>query len=157
MIQRFETFCTSAFSIYRSIQKIERMEMEKFGLKGPHAQCLIVMGGYPQGITAVQLTEICDRDKAAISRIVSELEQEGMVVRECRNGTVYRARLKLTEKGQEAARRVSELASLAVQQAGKGLNDAQRQIFYDSLNLIAANLHDISSQGITKFNQEESL
>jgi DNA-binding MarR family transcriptional regulator len=157
MTRKYEIFSTVVSSLYHDIQKIERMEMAKYGLKGPHAQCLVVMARYPEGITASRLCELCERDKAAISRIVSELEQEGMVVRECRNGTVYRARLKLTEKGQEAARRVSELASLAVQQAGKGLNDAQRQIFYDSLNLIAANLHDISSQGITKLNQEESL
>ena len=150
MIDRFQQFSTAVSGIYRYIQKIERMEMEKYGLKGPHAQCLIALGSYPQGITAVQLTEICDRDKAAISRIVSELEQEGMVVRECRSGTVYRARLKLTEKGKEAAQRVSELASLAVQQAGKGLDDEQRQIFYYALNLIAANLYDLSNQGIAK-------
>ena len=28
MLRRFEQFCTSAFSIYRSILKIERVEME---------------------------------------------------------------------------------------------------------------------------------
>ena len=150
MITRFEQFSSAIAAIYKYIIKIERDEMAKYGLKGPHAQCLIAMGSCPDGVTAVQLTEICDRDKAAISRIVSELEQEGMVVRECRNGTVYRARLKLTEKGQEAARRVSELATLAVQQAGKGLDDTQRQIFYYGLNLIAANLYDLSNQGITK-------
>ena len=150
MIDRFQQFSTAVSGIYRYVQKIERMEMEKYGLKGPHAQCLIAMGSCPDGITAVQLTEICDRDKAAISRIVSELEQEGMVEREYRNGTTYRARLKLTEKGQEAAQRVSELASRAVQQAGKGLDDEQRRIFYYALNLIAANLYDISNQGITE-------
>ena len=150
MIDRFQQFSTAVSGIYRYIQKIERMEMEKYGLKGPHAQCLIAMGSCPQGITAVQLTEICDRDKAAISRIGSEQGKEGMVERECRNGTTYRARLKLTGKGQEAAQRVSELASRAVQQAGKGLDDEQRRIFYYALNLIAANLYDISNQGITE-------
>ena len=49
--------------------------MEKYGLKGPHAQCLLAMRRNPQGITASQLCTICDKDKAAISRTVAELEQ----------------------------------------------------------------------------------
>ena len=35
MISRFELFVSSVSSIYRYIQKIERVEMEKYGLKGP--------------------------------------------------------------------------------------------------------------------------
>jgi len=82
MISKYEHFSLSVSRIYHDIQRIERTEMEAFGLKGPHAQTLLAMQRYPQGITAVQLCELCDKDKAAISRSVAELEEAGLV---CRN------------------------------------------------------------------------
>ena len=148
MLRRFEQFCTSAFSIYRSILKIERMEMEKFGLKGPHAQCLLNMARYPEGITSAQLCIMCDKDKAAISRTVAELEDAGMLVRHFNGNNRYRAQLILTEKGYEAAAQVAERAKYAVEQAGSGLSDEQRAVFYYALGLIADNLQNISDEGL---------
>ena len=148
MLRRFEQFCTSAFSIYRSILKIERIEMEKFGLKGPHAQCMLTMARYPEGITAAQLCTLCDKDKAAISRTVAELESAGMLIRSCSGNNRYRAQLKLTETGYEAAARVAERAKYAVEQAGSGLTDEQRAVFYYALGLIADNLQNICDDGL---------
>ena len=148
MLRRFEQFCTSAFSIYRSILKIERIEMEKFGLKGPHAQCLLTMARYPEGITGAQLCTLCDKDKAAISRTVAELENAGMLIRHCNGGNRYRAQLTLTEMGYEAAARVAVRAKHAVEQAGSGLTEEQRTIFYYGLSLIADNLQNICEDGL---------
>ena len=152
MLRRFEQFCTSAFSIYRSILKIERVEMEKFGLKGPHAQCLLTMARFPEGITAAQLCTHCDKDKAAISRTVAELEEAGMLVRQLSGTNRYRAQLKLTERGCEAASHVAQRAKSAVEQAGSGLTDEQRAVFYHALGLIAENLQNICEDGLTDFN-----
>ena len=76
MVSRFEHFSASISCIYRYIQRIERTEMEKYGLKGPYAQCLLAMRRYPEGITAARLCEVCDKDKAAISRMMVELEEK---------------------------------------------------------------------------------
>lgn len=148
MLRRFEQFCNSTFSIYRSILKIERMEMEKFGLKGPHAQCLLAMARYPDGVTGAQLCTLCDKDKAAISRTVAELETAGMLTRHCSGNNRYRAQLKLTEMGFEAASRVAERAKYAVEQAGSGLTDEERAVFYYAMGLIADNLQNISNEGL---------
>ena len=75
MVSRFEHFSASISCIYRYIQRIERTEMEKYGLKGPHAQCLLAMKKHPEGITAARLCEVCEKDKAAVSRILAELEE----------------------------------------------------------------------------------
>ena len=77
MISRYEIISASVSSIYHDIQKIQRTEMAKYGLKGPHAQFLLAMSRYPEGITAARLCEICEKDKAAISRTLTELEQAG--------------------------------------------------------------------------------
>lgn len=150
MVSKYELFSSCVSCMYHDIQKIERKEMAKFGLKGPHAHCLLAISKYPEGITAAQLCEICEKDKAAISRILAELEQEGMVNREFRNGTRYRASLTLTTKGKAAADAVDEKARLAVELAGEGLNDAQREVFYRVLAMIAGNLHTLCKQGLSK-------
>ena len=98
MRSRYEQFAGSVLCLYRYIQKIQRVEMAKYGLKGSHAQCLLVMNRYPEGITAAQLSQISDKDKAAISRTLSELAREGLVERKNTTNS-YRAPLFLTEKG----------------------------------------------------------
>lgn len=148
MISKYEHFSLSVSCIYHDIQKIERTEMEKFGLKGPHAQTLLAMRRYPEGITSVALCEVCEKDKAAISRSVSELEEKGMILRNQVNGSGYRARLTLTEKGIAAADAVSKRARQAVERAGMGLDDEKRAVFYQVLALIAGNLHTICKDGL---------
>lgn len=148
MASRFEQFSASVSCIYRCIQKIERVEMAKYGLKGPHAQCLLAMSRYPEGITSSQLCTICDKDKAAISRTVGELEREGMIERALQGGNRYRALLTLTPQGEVAAVQVDERAKLAVEKAGGGMTDDQRAVFYQVLELIAGHLQSICEEGL---------
>lgn len=147
MRSRYEQFAGSVLCLYRYIQKIQRVEMAKYGLKGSHAQCLLVMNRYPEGITAAQLSQISDKDKAAISRTLSELAREGLVERKSTSNT-YRAPLFLTEKGLDAAMRVDQIARKAVEQAGEGLTESRRTDFYATLDLLATNLHRISQDGL---------
>lgn len=150
MISKYEIFSTVVSSLYHDVQRIERTEMAKYGLKGPHAQCLVIMERYPEGITAARLCDLCERDKAAISRTVAELEAAGLLTRQETNGIRYRVPLKLTEAGRAAAHKVNAVAAHAVEQAGSGLNDEQREIFYHVLGVIAQNLHVISQDGLMK-------
>ena len=122
--------------------------MAKYGLKGPHAQCMIAMSRFPEGITAAQLCEICDKDKAAISRTVTELEQAGMLLRHDPEGKRYRSLLRLSEKGKEIARNVSELVFVAVGKASEGYDGETQQTFMRVLSLIAGNLHAICLEGL---------
>lgn len=148
MVSRFEQFCTAISGIQRSIQKIERVEMAKYGLKGPHAQCMIAMERYPDGITAAQLCEICDKDKAAISRTVSELEQAGMLLRHDPDGKRYRSLLRLSKKGREIAKNVNDLVLVAVTKASEGYDKETQQTFVRVLSLIAGNLNSICRDGL---------
>ena len=148
MENRYELLSGAISSMYHDIQKIERVEMANYGLKGPHAQCLLAMKKHPEGITAARLCEVCDKDKAAISRILAELEASGMVIRENRNGSKYRASLTLTPQGQSAAEAVVEKARLAVEKAGTGFGEEEREVFYRVLSIIAGNLHKLCRDGL---------
>lgn len=148
MIERFELFSASIFRIYRDMQRIEREEMEKYGLKGALAQYLAILVRFPEGITAARLKEICDKDKAAISRAVGEMEQKGLLRRQNASDSGYRALLVLTEEGRRAAAFVCRRAEQAVEAAGQGLTEENRAIFYAALGQIADNLHAVSQKGI---------
>ena len=148
MLHRYEIFSAAVASVYHDIQRIERVEMAKYGLKGPHAQCLLAMKRHSDGITAARLCEICEKDKAAISRAVSELEKEGMLYRSGEKERVYRAPLLLTEKGKAIADQIRRITELAVRIAGTGLTEENREVFYSVLNLIASNLQMICEEGL---------
>lgn len=155
MENRYELLSSSISCMYHDIQKIERVEMAKYGLKGPHAQCLLAMKKHPEGITAARLCEVCEKDKAAISRILAELESAGMILRENRNGSRYRANLLLTQQGKAASEAVVEKARLAVERAGTGFGEEEREVFYHVLSIIAENLHKLCREGLTQNAKEE--
>ena len=148
MLDRFEQFCNAISSIHLSIQRIEREQMSRYGLKGPHAQCLLTMARHPQGITAARLCQLCEKDKAAISRTVAELEAAQMISREDPSGKRYRTMLCLTPRGLAVAEEVRELVSQAVSQASEGYDDRTRETFVRVLNLIAGNLQNLCEQGL---------
>lgn len=148
MIGRFEQFCTAISVIHHAIQKIERVEMAKYDLKGPHAQCLLAISQYPDGITAAKLCDVCEKDKAAISRAVAELEEAQMLIRQDPDGKHYRSQLYLTQRGREVAGNVNQLVHTAVSQASEGYDAESRDIFVHVLNLIAGNLQNICRNGL---------
>ena len=122
--------------------------MVNYGLKGPHAQYLIAMNRFPNGVTAAQLSSICERDKAAVSRAIVELESAELVQRTNAATTSYRALLTLTERGKHAATQLIRTAELAVEQAGQGLTDENRATFYAAFHQIASNLQRMSEAGL---------
>ncbi len=153
MLSRFEQFTLAISGIYRSIQKIERKEMERYGLKGGCAQYLVALSQNPEGLTAAQLCELCDVDKAAVSRALSELESRGMV---CRQGglTGYRAKLTLTDEGCRVAAYTRRCAMAAVEAAGQDLSPETRAALYTALQSISGHLQTIQRQGIPQKDKE---
>ena len=154
MLSRFEQFTNAICAIYRDIQKIQRDEMEKYGLRGAFAQYLLVMERHPEGITATRLCEICDKDKAAISRVLTDMENKGLVAKDASGGSLYKALHRLTESGSSAASYVREKATAAVEIASSGLAAADRKVMYDALELIASNIQTICRNGISTTNKE---
>ena len=148
MASRFEQFSASISCIYRCIQKIERVEMAKYGLKGPHAQCLLAMKKHPEGITAARLCEVCEKDKAAVSRIVSEMQEKGLVTRDIENARAYNALIRLTDEGRKAAEHVCLKARAAVKAVGSVMSDEERRVLYSLLDTIAGELQKLSDEGI---------
>lgn len=146
MIDRFERFSIAISEISRYWHKIAADELEKYGLKGPHSIYLTALYQFEDGVTAARLAELCGRDKSDVSRMMTIMEQRGLVTRCGTNN--YRAQLQLTEKGREAAEHIRSRAATAVALAGKDLSDEARAVFYEALGSIAENLRVLSRDGL---------
>lgn len=138
------------FGIYRSIQRLERDEMIKYGYKGAFAQYLVTLIQYPDGIIASRLCELCDKDKAAVSRIVAEMQEKGLVVRECEGAGTYRGKIKLTPLGLQIAENVCSSVRVAVAATGETMTDEERMIFYQTLEKLFIRLDTLSKEWLSK-------
>lgn len=148
MINRFERFSFAISELSRYWHKITSDEMEAYGLKGPFVVYFTTLYRYPEGLTAVKLGELCCRDKADVSRAVSILEKKGLVKKNKEKNSQYRAPIMLTEEGMLLAKDMIQKANRAVEYGGKGLNDEQREIFYQALETITKNLQTLSEEGL---------
>ena len=148
MVERFERFSLAIFEISKHWHKIDAEEMAKYGLKGPHATYLLTISRFEEGITAPQLCELCGKDKADVSRMMTIMEQKGLVTKESVHQNMYRGVFKLTDEGKAATEHVRQRASLAVELAGKDMDEEKRTIFYEALDSIVLNLREISKEGL---------
>ena len=148
---RYEQFSSVITGIYRYIQKIERNEMIKYGYKGSYALYLMTMRRHPEGVTSAQLCELCDRDKAAVSRIITEMKSKGLICWGNESESRYRARLMLTEEGKKAAEYVSDRAKAAAAIVNEKLDEEQRKSMYTTLDMFSESLQSIVEEGIPGF------
>ena len=147
-MDRFETFSLALFSISRCWNKIAGEEMKRFGLKGAHAFYLVTILSHDGVLTAANLCELCGRDKADVSRMLSILEAKKLVTKDGIGSNRYRGCLRLTPEGQAVAKELSHRAERAVELAGAGLTEEHRAIFYESLDTITKNLRRICQEGL---------
>ena len=138
MEERFETFTVLIAKIGRSIRRIKAEEMAEYDLKATHVNCLYYL--YMAGeLTAAELCERCEEDKAAISRSLEYLEANGYVAGE---GRRYRSRLALTEKGVRVAESIVKKIDGVVEWASADVGEADRAAMYRALAAISARLEN---------------
>ena len=117
--------------------------METFDLKGPHVSCLYYLYKSNGSLTLKELCDICDEDKAYISRAIDSLEKDGYI--ECNSKTEkrYKIPLMLTEKGKIAAEKTVGKIDQIVESAGLGISQEDREVFYRVFKTISENLQNI--------------
>lgn len=142
---RFERFTLILFEIMKDWNRIAGEIMKSEGLKATHALYILTLYRFSEGITSARLKEICQKDKAEISRSLATLEAHDLVFKEETNHTRYNAKIKLTEKGKLLARRLNTIAHHAVDQASQDLSESEREVMYKCLNAIAENLRSITT------------
>lgn len=143
MDNRFETFTILVNRISRNIRKIKNQEMAAYGLRSAHISCLYHL--YAAGkLTATELCERCEEDKATISRAVEYLETNGYLTCESKSVKRYRSPLLLTEKGNEVGGQIADKIEQILQAIGASLSEEERLAFYRSLSMISGSLDDVA-------------
>ncbi len=146
MQERFETFTVLINRISRNIKKIKNREMAEYRLKSAHVSCLYYIYTL-KDVTATDLCEHCEEDKATVSRALDHLDTNGYITRESESTKRYKSPLLLTDKGVEAAKKIADKIEDVLGMIGDGLTDRERVEFYRSLSVISDRLEK-HAQGI---------
>ncbi len=107
MRERFETFTVLINKISRNIRKLKNQEMAEYGLRSTHVSCLYYLYS-TESMTATELCERCEEDKATISRALDFLEDNGFIECQSKAAKRYKSPLYLTDKGREAGKKIWE-------------------------------------------------
>ena len=145
MQHRFRTFTLLTSQISRCLRRIKAEEMADLDLKSGHVSCLYYLHQIGP-MTARELCEMCEEDKANISRSMEYLEKNGYLSPLPEKKGRYKRRYILTEKGTEAASILDEKIDLILEVAGQGISDEDRAIMYKSLAKISTNLQRICNE-----------
>ena len=82
---------------------------QKLGIKKNYYKILLKLGIEKKPINQTCLGEICGIDKPATSRLVSEMEQEGFIERNLKDGNKKELFLSISKKGEEILQRITTL------------------------------------------------
>ena len=143
MEERFGTFTVLINRISRNIRKIKNFAMAEYNLRSPHISCLYYLYRF-NGLTATDLCERCEEDKATISRSLDYLEKNGYLSCETKSAKRYKSPLILTEKGELVGKKISEKIDRVLEDISVGLTEEERTQFYRSLSIISESLEKVA-------------
>jgi len=116
--------------------------MSDYNLKSSHISCLYYLY-LEKSLTATDLCERCEEDKATISRALDYLEKNDYLVCEAKFAKRYKSPFVLTEKGNEAGKKIADKINDVLNEISVGLNEEERIQFYKSLAIISNGLENI--------------
>lgn len=148
MKERFEIFTVLIAKISRNIKKIKNQEMEEYGLRSAHVSCLYYLYS-SESLTATDLCERCEEDKATISRSLDYLEENGFITCDSKSAKRYKSPLFLTEKGKEVGKKITDKINCVLDEICIDLTEEERVEFYRSLAVISDSL-ELCANGINK-------
>lgn len=148
MKERFETFTVLINRISRNIRKIKNQEMAEYQLRSSHISCLYYLYTFGD-LTATDLCERCEEDKATISRSLDHLETEGYLTCQTKTAKRYKSSFVLTDKGREVGKKIADKVDYVLDAVSVGMTEEERLSFYRSLSMIS-NVLDAVAQKCEK-------
>lgn len=146
MKERYETFTVLINRISRNIRKIKNQEMAEYHLRSSHISCLYYLY-LSEGLTATDLCEKCEEDKATISRSLDYLETNNYLTCESKRTKRYKSPLILTDKGMEIGKKIADKINYVLEEISVDLTEEERIGFYRSLSIISDCLEKVSKNG----------
>ena len=109
MIDKYQSLTVEIARISRYIKRIKTEEISQIdpSLKGPHISCLYYIYKNNGTMTAKEISDISDEDKASISRSIDYLENNDYITCKCKSEKRYKSPLFLTQKGKEISEQIT--------------------------------------------------
>ncbi len=144
--ERFEEFSNLMTGIYWDIQKIKGLGNQLFGMKSVHVFWVYLLRNHPEGLTASELSRFSQSNRSLVSREIDELVQLGYVeTRQQGSRRRYGWRFTLTQQGQEAAARISQISVHIQSRVSAGIPLADLETFYRTCRTLLKNFDEITT------------
>ena len=141
MEKRLDYISVSIASVYRGIQRSNSEALAEFGMNNIHAICIYAVGSKP-GISATEICKSTATDKAAVSKSIKSLIDDGYIERPILSKRAYRSGIYLTEKGKELFDVVKKRLEEKSSKVFKNVNDREFKVLVQTLNHIASNFEE---------------
>lgn len=135
----FEAFNCLIGNASKSLEKLKAKGMGEHGLSGTYTLCLRQLYTFPDGMTRTQLARHCGVDRAQITRVIGELIQKELVL-ELENGSNYRKKCILSDKGREVTAEINALVTKINTFVSGSIPKDRLDLFYETLHEICENL-----------------
>lgn len=128
--------------IKKKTQNYLNISLKPYGIGGVHA--VYIMELFFKGkLTLSELTFNLDLDKANTTRVISELEGKGIVVKEKKEGFVKKLKYYLTEKGKKVALKTKEVMRDWINILGEGITERNKLQFLRTMRIIMKNIDKV--------------
>ena len=131
--------CYDLFSsdVVRLTKKLHAQKLQKLAehnLKRSSACCLCAIADSgEQGLTPMELTGLCEMDKAQVARAMMELIQKGYICRDETDGRRYKQKYRLTNQGKRVADDVVTFFRRIKDVLGQGITEEDLTHFQKTL------------------------
>lgn len=152
---RFELFDGLIASAGKTLQRIKTNKMEKYGLGSTHTICLCKLGKAGEnGVTQKELTEQESIDRAQVSRVLRDLEQEGLV--HTVGNSAYKRKYCLTERGMKITTEINDIILEINRYVSEEISAEDIAVFYRVMQVIDGNLKKAEEKFCRKARNEEN-
>lgn len=147
--ERFESFVGVIYALNKEIGRIKTQKMASLGLRGTDTMVLYYLAHADGDLAEADVARLMRQDRAAVTRIVSRLEAQGMVVRGHASedakarGSRYRAPVTLTAAGRKAAAELDQIIDDVVFEASADIGPQERERMYTWLTQVLESLERI--------------
>jgi DNA-binding MarR family transcriptional regulator len=134
---------TTASSLYRDLTRITRALRQRTGRQSQPLSALSAMWVLAAAEEPIRLSELAERENVTVptmSRIVTALERDGLVVRAADPADGRASLLTLNDAGNELVKGSRSRRIQALEKALDGLDDAEREVLGRTLRVVADEL-----------------
>lgn len=143
--ERFEQFSSLISGIYRDIQKLKNKWTAPLGMKAVHIFWVYLLKNHPDGLTASELSRHSQSNRSLVSREIQELIDLGYVYTELSpQHRRYGQKLKLTQSGEDVAKRISQISLDIQNQVNAGIPADDLITLYRTLEILMENFHRLA-------------